>query len=285
MAPPRQACIAIIVVAGLALGLAHPAQAQFHPRGQPPWSSDDSLWGGSNGAEDYHVEISGGVWNPSAAISASSEQFGILGTSIDFGRDLGLVSRRHNELRLTFKPGRRHKLRLHWLPMEYRQSAVLERRLVFQGIAYDIGIPVNSALRWDTWRLGYEFDVVVRDRGFLGLILEAKYTDIKAELDSVIASEYVRARAPIPALGAIGRFYVTRFTPITAEFTMFRLPDNLVDGYSATYLDFDIFGTINFTKMVGANVGYRSMDLSYLFDRDSGNLKLDGIYLSGVFRF
>ncbi len=203
MAPLRHTCTVLIVVMGVAFGLARPTQAQAQQRGQTFWTSDDSVWAGSAGGEDYHLEISGGVWNPTAAISASSEQFGILGTNIDFGKDLGMVNRRHNELRLTFKPGRRHKLRLHWQPMEYRQSAVLERRVVFQGIAYNIGLPVDSAFRWDTWRLGYEFDFVVRDRGFLGLILEAKHTDIRAELDSAIASEYVRARAPIPALGAM----------------------------------------------------------------------------------
>ena len=71
----------------------------------------------------------------------SSEQFGIIGTDIDFLKDLGMIRRSHNELRLTLKPGRRHKLRLHWLPMQYRQSAVLQCSLVFQGIAYDIGLP------------------------------------------------------------------------------------------------------------------------------------------------
>ena len=66
---------------------------------------------------------------------------------------------------------------------------------------------------------------------------------------------------------------------------MFKLPDNIVDDYAARYIDFDIFGTVNLNKMVGINVGYRLLDLSYLFDRDTGNLKLNGPYFSGVFRF
>ena len=79
--------------------------------------------------------------------------------------------------------------------------------------------------------------------------------------------------------------YITRLTPVTAEFTAFRLPDNVVEDYAAKYIDFDIYSTVNFTRMVGVNVGYRSTDLSYLFDRDSGALKLSGLYFSGVFRF
>ncbi len=219
------------------------------------------------------------------AISASSEQFGIIGTTIDFGSDLGMVRQRHGELRVTLKPGRRHKLRVHWVPMRYQQSTVLERRIVFQGIAHDIGLPVDSSLTWNAWRFGYELDVIVRERGFLGLILEAKYTDVQAELDSAVGFEYARARAPIPAAGAIGRIYVTRFTPITAEFTAFSLPDDLIQDYSARLVDFDIYGTVNLTRTVGLNVGYRSMDMSYLFDRDEGDFEVKGIYFSGAIRF
>ena len=262
---------------GLALAVASPVWAQ----GGGTWSFESNASIG----EDYVVEVTGGVWNPTPDIVASSEQFGIIGSDIDFTRDLGLLKQRHSELRMGFKAGRRHKFRINYLPMKYQQQAVLQREIVFQGIRYDIGLPVDSSISWNTWRFGYEFDIIVRERGFLGVLLEAKYTDIQAELDSAVAFEYTRARAPIPALGAIGRMYITPRTPVTAEFTVFRLPNGLVEDYSARYVDFDIYGTVNLNKMVGVNVGYRSVDLSYLFDRDSGAMKLNGIYFSGVFRY
>jgi len=290
-----------VVIGGLAVILTTPAnsqaqnapdprndESQVRPAQIPPeylWSIEESLWRGTSIGEDYTLELNGGLWDPIPTFVASSEQFGIIGTKIDFTQDLGMIRKRHPELRMTYKPGRRHKLRLHWLPIQYTQSAVLQRQLVFQGIAFDAGVPVNSTIRWDAWRLGYEFDFVSRERGYFGIILEAKYTQIQAELNSEIDYEFARARAPIPAIGAIGRVYVTRFTPITAEFTAFRLPDNAVEGYKARYVDFNIFGTVNLSKMVGVDLGYRSIDLSYLADRDAGDMKLDGIYLLGVFRF
>ena len=249
------------------------------------WAANESVWAGGSVGEDYHLEITGGLWSPPPAISASSEQFGIAGTTIDFGSDLGMVRQRHGELRMTFKPGRRHKLRVHWLPMQYQQSAVLQREIVFQEIRYNIGLPVDSVLTWNAWRFGYELDVIVRYRGFLGLILEAKYTDVRAELDSPVGFEYARARAPIPAIGAIGRVYVSRFTPITVEFTAFNMPENLIQDYSARLVDYDIYGTVNLTQMFGLNIGYRSMDMRYLFDRDVGNFQVKGMYFSGAFRF
>ena len=249
------------------------------------WAIDQSLWVGRGVGEDYIVEIGVGFWSPAPSISASSEQFGIRGTTIDFGQDLGLARQSHGEFEMTFKPGRRHKLRVNWLPMSYQQNIILPREIIFQGIRYDAGQPVSSTVSWNAWRLGYEFDVVSRDRGYLGLILEAKITEVRAQLDSPGESEFVRARAPIPAIGVIGRVYVTRFTPVTAEFTAFKMPENLANNYRARLVDFDIYGTVNLTRMFGLNIGYRSMDMSYLFDRDSGDFTVKGMYLSGAFRF
>ena len=261
---------------------AAPAQAQ-----QPEylWSIEESLWKGSGVGEDYTIELTGGLWDPTPVLVASSEQFGILGTHINFGDDLGLTRTQHPEFRATFKPGRKHKLRVSVVPIQYSQQPVLERRIVFQGIAYDIGVPVASTFRWDAWRFAYEYDVVSRDRGYFGLILEAKYTKLQTELTSAVAEEFVRAQAPIPALGGIMRVYPTRFTPITAEFTAFKLPESVVFGYRAQYIDFDLYGTVNFSRMFGVNIGYRSMDFSYLIDRDTADLKLAGVYLSGTFRY
>jgi len=108
---------------------------------------------------------------------------------------------------------------------------------------------------------------------------------VRVEFDSPVAFEYVRARAPIPAVGVIGRVYVTRFTPITAEFTAFKMPNNLIEDYSVRLVDYDIYGTANLTWTVGINVGCRSMDMSYLLDCADGNFTVKGLHFSGAFRF
>ncbi len=95
----------------------------------------------------------------------------------------------------------------------------------------------------------------------------------------------MRARAPIPALGAIGRVYVAPNISITGEFSGFRLPESIDEDYRAKYYDFDIYGTVNFTDNVGAQAGYRSFDVFYRVEEDEGTLKLKGLYLGGVVRF
>ena len=256
------------------LALASPAEAQFF--GQP---SDLPI------GEAYHVEILGGMWNPTPTITVSSDEFGIAGTHIDFTSDLGIGARRFGELRLRLRPSRKHRFRIDYLPIRYSAQTVVERRLVFRGIAYDVGVPVSSTIRWNAWRLGYEYDIVHRSHGYFGIILEAKYTDVEASLDTEFGREYARARAPIPAIGAVVRIYPVRALGVTAEVTGFRLPEGIDENYRGEYVDLDIYGTLNFTEQFGAQIGYRSLDLSYLIEADSANLKLDGIYVGALLRF
>jgi hypothetical protein len=262
--------------AALALLLfAAPAHAQYRPR-----PLNDPATG-----EKYHIEAAAGLWFPSADIAVSSEGFGIAGTSIDFKKDLGLLDKKFGDFRLVLRPSKRNKFRFEFIPIKYESTATLTRNVVFNGISDRLGLPVASLLDWKAYRVGYEFDVVSRNRGFAGFIIEAKLTDVKVQLTSTVANEFAHAQAPIPAIGGIGRVYVVPNISITGEVTGFRLPENLVKNTHAHYVDVDVYGTLNFTNNVGAQVGYRSLDLGYVQDADTGTMKLKGMYFGLVARY
>ena len=256
------------------LTLASPADAQFF--GRP---SDLPV------GEAYHVELLAGMWNPTPDITISSNAFGLAGSDIDFANDLGITASRFGDVRLRLRPGRKHRLRIDYVPIRYSAESVVERRLVFRGIAFDIGVPVTSTITWNAWRFGYEYDIVHRSRGYFGIIIEAKYTDIEASLDTAFGREFARARAPIPAIGGVLRIYPIPVLGITVEVTGFRLPESINENYRGEFLDLDVYGTLNFTELLGAQIGYRSLDLSYAFEEDAGDLKLDGIYVAALVRF
>jgi hypothetical protein len=255
--------------------LAAPASAQYKPR-----ALDDPATG-----EKYHIEGGADFWFPSADMVIESEQLGIAGSQIDLKRDLGLVDTRFRALQVQLRPARSHKLRFEYLPVEYTQTATLKTDLVFNGIRYRLGLPVNSDLNWKTYEFGYEYDFVVKNWGFVGFDLEAKYTDVQVSLTSPIAAEFAHAQAPIPAIGGIGRYYFVPNIAITGELTAFKIPDSVDDQYNAHYIDFDLYGTVNFTNNVGVKGGYRSRDVGYLIKTDSGTLTLKGIYFGAVIRY
>lgn len=269
----RVAAVAVLCLA-LAL-LATPARAQYAPKG----TSDRAT------GETYHVEIGGYFWNPTPEIAITSESLGIIGSRIDFVEDLGIEQKKFGQMKVVLRPGTKHKLRFEYTPIRYEATGTLRRDIIFNGIRYPIALPVSTDFKWNAYRFSYEWDFVYTNRGFVGLILEAKYTDVQTTLTNVIDTEFVQAQAPIPAIGGIGRVYVAPNISITGEFTGFRLPDSIDDNYRAKYFDFDFYGTVNFTDHVGAQVGYRSFNVLYKVDDDQGELNLKGFYFGGAFRF
>lgn len=238
--------------------------------------------------ERYNIEISGGFWSPTVQAVVASESILIPGTDIDLVNDLGIVDERFPEFRAVLRPARKHKFRIGYVPIKYEGDATLSRNIVFNGILFPVSIPVRSMLDWKAWRFGYEYDFIYRDRGFLGVILEAKYTDVTVELESPFTLEFTKAKAPIPAVGLIGRGYIFPNVSVTGEFTGFKLPGNIADldeDDTGSYYDFDVYGTLNFSDNIGVVAGYRRLNVDYRIDLDYGDLELKGFYVQGVVRF
>jgi len=265
-----------VLAAALVL-TASPALAQFRPR---PVSDPAT-------GENYHIEASAGFWNPSAAMTISSQSLGIVGTTIDFKKDLGLKDQRFGELHAVLKASRKHKFRFQYIPIKYTQLATINRNIVFNGQLYRVGLPVSSSLDWKAYRFGYEYDFIVKDRGFGGFILDFKYTDVRASLKTpnLELDEFAHAQAPIPALGGIVRVYLVPNISITGELTGIKVPDSVSEDFKAHYADLDIYGTVNFTNNIGAQVGYRSFDLGYVVQDDTGSFELRGLYFGVVARY
>jgi hypothetical protein len=235
--------------------------------------------------ETYRIEIGGLLWNPTPTLLITSESLGIAGDQIDFVQDFAFETSRFRQLKAVLRTGRTHKLRFEYTPIRYSNQAVLQRNIVFNGQLFEVALPVLADVKWNAMRFGYEWDFLYRDRGFLGLLLEAKYTAIEGSLENrLVGREYVSARAPIPAIGLIGRGYLVPNISITGELSGFRLP-NIDENYQGTYYDFDLYGTVNFNDNLGVQGGYRSLTVFYRVDLDEGDLKMKGLYFGGVVRF
>jgi len=237
--------------------------------------------------ETYHIELAGDLWSPSPTLTISSEALGIVGSQIDAVNDLGFEKTRFKELRLVLRPGTKHKFRFDYIPIDFSGDVMLKRDIVFNGQLYKVNYPVQSAMEWKAYHIGYEYDFLYKPRWFVGFIVEAKYTDVNVSLNSPATKEYASVAAPIPAIGGIFRVYPVKNLAITGEFTGFKLPANVdkANRYDGKYLDFNINATANIARYFGVQVGYRSMDVMYKVKTDTGNFTLKGLYFGGVARF
>lgn len=230
--------------------------------------------------EATHAEFAYLWWKPEPDITIAS---GSLSSDIDLVNDLGISDTRFRELRIALKPGRKHKVRFSYTPIKYTADQVpLQRTVVFNGRTYAVSVPVSSDVKWDFYRFGYEWDAISMRRGFIGLVTEVKYNKITASLDSAIVSEQTEVTAPVPTIGGIARGYLTEYVSVTGEFTALKLDRT---DFRAKFYDFDLYGQVNLTRNVAAQVGYRSIDADYRVDADNGVLKLKGVYFGGAVRF
>ncbi len=238
--------------------------------------------------ENYHIEGSFNWWNAEPSLIVNSESLGILGTDIDLITDLGIEKHTLPVLNITLKPGRKHRLRFQRLPISYETDAHrVTRSFVFNGQLYTVGLPVTTTVDFTTYGFGYQYDFLYFSRGFVGAGVGLKYTNVDVDLQSPIGREFISATAPIPAISFGGRGYVTRNLSIDGELALFRIPDSLGEQLEGdgSYTDFDLHGTYNFNKYVGAQLGYRRTSIFYDVDLDTGDLQFKGWYFGGVIRY
>jgi hypothetical protein len=261
----------------LLLLFSSPAYAQFRPRPMTELVP----------SEQFHIEVSAALWRPTADIGISSESLGISGTTIDFKKDLGLTDHNLGEFKLTLQPVLHHKLRAQVIPMNYDSSTRIMRDIIFNGQRYSLNLPVTSTFEWKQYRFNYQFDFIAKSRGFAGFIIEARYNDVGAELNTTSPSihEFTQARFWLPAFGGIGRVYVVPSVSITGEVTGLKIAGSIGDLKASDWIDVDIYGTANFNRFVGAQFGFRSANLGYQVKADSGSLTFKGIYFGVVARY
>ena len=236
--------------------------------------------------EVYRIEVSGGVWSPTVfgTIAVTNDQIEAQGTTIDFVNDLGFKNTRFPDLRVVLRPAKKHKFRVQYTPVSYTGESVINRNIIFNGILYPTNMPVNSTFDWKVWRFGYEYDIIYRDRGYFGILLEGRYTEMNATLQSPVNNEFTRAKAPLPAVGAVVRLYPLRNLSITGEISGFRLPD-IDEDYEANYADIDVYATFNVVHNFGVQGGWRRMNTFLRVEGDQGDIKFQGFWFGGALRF
>jgi hypothetical protein len=108
---------------------------------------------------------------------------------------------------------------------------------------------------------------------------------VVADVSSPAGSGSATVTVPMPTLGGIVRAYLAESLSVTAELTGIKAPKSFEETFAGKFVDLDLYGTLNLGRNLGVQGGYRSLDVDYVVDEDSGNLKLTGPYFGGMVRF
>jgi hypothetical protein len=243
---------------------------------------------GESVGEDYHIEAAYSFWNAEPSLIVNSESLGIIGSDINLISDLGIEKKRLGMFDIVLRPAQKHRFRFQRMPIKYETDAFpVSREFIFNGQRYRVGLPVTTVVDFTTLRFGYEYDFLYFKKGFLGVLLDVKLTNVDVSLDSPIGAEFVSATAPIPTIGFVGRGYVVPNLALNGELSFFRTPESLREQFDgdARYTDFDVNATYNINRYVGAKFGYRRTTVFYDVELDTGDLQFKGFYFGGVVRY
>lgn len=265
----------------LVAAAASPAAAQY----SAPRMNTSSSTSGSAVGEKYHIQVSGDLWKPSVHGLIASSQFGIAGSQISFENDLKFEPVRFKEVAIELRATRRNKFYAQYTPLTYASDTTLAREIVFNGVRFDVNLPIKATYDWKVWRVGYEIDVVSMSRGFVGLLFEAKMTDFGASIEAPsVEPQFTRAKGPLPAIGLIARAYPIPNLSITGQVSGIKFPDVSPD-YQGSYADWNIYGTYNVNNYVGVQGGWRRLTTNVVIKQDSGNTEFKGIWFGAVVRY
>lgn len=234
-------------------------------------------------AEDHAIEIGVMLWKPSPKLILSTNALSAIGVdAMDFVQEFGIEDKSFPEFRAVI--GTKHKIRVSYVSLKYDADATIQRTFVFQNRTFTVGAPASTAIRWDLWTWGYEYDFVLREHGFFGLFVDVKRNRIKSSVDSPLLTSAATTdtAVTVPTLGLIGRGYVAPMVALTGEFVGLSLNR---DEFEAKFLDYNFYGTVSFGRKLGVQGGYRSIGVDYLVEEARGDLRMRGPYVGAVVRY
>jgi hypothetical protein len=208
--------------------------------------------------DDYKLRIDG-FWfysNPTGVLQDSTT-----GDVINLHRDFGFGSYSTFSGKLDWKFTRKNHLYLTGAPFDQSRTAILQRTIVFEGQTFNVGLITKANLSVPLIAPGYQYDIIRRRRGHLGLAFQFDLFNSEASLFAAAqAGNNNRAitatkslLAPIPVAGPQFRFYLTNSPRLFVEGNVFGM---YFFGYGNFVSTSDNVG-VTLNKHLSVNGGYQ----------------------------
>jgi len=152
----------------------------------------------------FEIGARGYYWFPSLDGNVKVDEAGIIGTTIDFEKDLGIEDENYPSVEV-FLGGGRHHLSLTYTNIEYSGKNTPTKEIIFNGKTYSTTDLIESSIQYRVMDLHYQYDFLNLENvlaGFsLGVVLQVKYLDGEVGLKSIIFDEKEDFTLPIPMIG------------------------------------------------------------------------------------
>jgi hypothetical protein len=211
--------------------------------------------------DEYKIRLNGSWFysKPTGSIRAESDT-----VPIDFTKDLNFSDYSTFAGKLDWKFTRKNHFYVVFIPLWVSQTNTLSRDIVWDGQPIHVGSVIQASLHSLEIAPGYQYDILRRKRGHLGIAVQMDLFDVSSAKISAAAqittdgthqaavSASKSLLAPIPVAGPQFRYYLTDSPRVFIE-------GNVYGMYLFGYGNFlstagDIGVTLN--KHITANAGY-----------------------------
>jgi|SRR5581483_1046997 len=232
---------------------------------------------------DAHTLRFDGFWfnsQPSGSFHGTGTQ-----GRFDLQRDVNFNSYNTAAIRAEWKFTRKNHLFVGFIPINQTKQAVLNRTVLFQGQTFGAGLVVKGQLESDLINVGYQYDIIRRRRGHLGIVAQLDLFYIRGSLSAAAQTlngttffaqrASSTLRAPLPVAGPDFRYYLTNSGRLFVN-------ANLLGMYFFGYGNFiSSYGTlgISLNKHLNLQGGYQlgsRFDIKSKADRIGLNLTQRG---------
>ncbi len=211
--------------------------------------------------DEYKLRLST-FWfysSPTGTIQGHADQ-----VPVDFQQDLGFNSYSTFSGLLDWKFTHKNHFYIAATPFFTDKTTTLTRTITFQGQTFEVGAVVHSQLHAWFAAPGYQYDIIRRKRGHLGIAAQVDLFNTTAKISgtgqvsgggstSASTSASGSLLAPIPVAGPQFRLYLTDSPRVFVDGNLFGM---YLFGYGSFISTADTIGlTIN--KHVSLNAGYQ----------------------------
>jgi hypothetical protein len=210
--------------------------------------------------DEYKIRLQG-AWfysYPSGSVKGSADQ-----VPVDFQKDLGFNNYSTGIGEVNWKFTHKNHFYVVFSPFYTTKTTTLTRTFTFQGQTFQIGTTATSTLHSFYVAPGYQYDIIRRKRGHLGLAVQVDLFNSSAKITATgqvsggasgsgTASASGSLLAPIPVAGPQYRLYLTNSPRVFVEGNVYGM---YLFGYG-NFVSFEDSLGITFNKHFSVGAGY-----------------------------
>lgn len=211
--------------------------------------------------DSYKIKLQAGWFYsyPSGSIRAQGDT-----VPVDFTKDLGFSSYSTFAGKVDWKFTHKNHFYVVLVPLWSSKTNTLSRSIVWDGQPIHVGAAVQSSLHAFEVAPGYQYDIIRRRRGHLGLAIQIDLFNNDSKISAaaqvtgdgthqVAVSASKSLLAPIPVAGPEFRYYLTNSPRVFIEGNVYGM---YLFGYGNFVSTAGDIG-VTFTKHITANAGYQ----------------------------